>query len=104
MPSALASVLGENTRFFRGYCAHQARSTSSPKAVSAAPSGRGFAAGSMAATPRVITVPGAAGPGVLAHPVATIATATIATPARIPLRMIIGRREPRPRFRVGSTA
>ena len=92
MPRALASVLGENTRFCRGYCAHQARSTSSPNAVSAAPSGRGSAAGSMAATPRATTRAGAGAgvDGALAHPAAATvvpARASMPRPARITFRM-----------------
>src|SRR5215472_3212071 len=99
MPSEAASVLGENTRFRPGYCAHQARSTASPNAVSAAASGRGSTAGSMVATPRA-TGTGCAGrgAGALAQPAEVTATQAAASNPRevlTPYRMPLGRRAAR---------
>lgn len=84
MPSEVASVLGENTRFRPGYCAHQARSTDSPNAVSAAASGRESAAGSMAVTPRATGGTGCAGrgAGALAQPAEVTATQAAASNPR----------------------
>ena len=96
MPRALARVDGENTRLRPGYCAHQPRSTSSPNAVSAAPNGRGSAAGSTAATPRVTAAAGAgAGAAALAHPAraaVTLAAVRTPKPVLLPSRMPLGRR------------
>src|ERR1700761_1532348 len=93
MPRALARVDGENTRFCPGYSAHQARSTSRPNAVSAAPNGRGAAAGSVAATPRAPAATGAGAAGA-PHPVRAAPRLTGARPPREvlpPGRMLLGR-------------
>ena len=106
MPSALARVDGENTRFCPGFCAHQARITVSPNAVSAAPSGFGFAAGSTVATPRTIATSAACvvpGVDVVPHPATAAVTQVPASTARdilIACRMPVGRSRGRP----GSTA
>src|SRR5581483_10171563 len=60
MPRPLARLDGDSTRLARGLVRHQAPSTLSPNAVSAAPSGRGLALGSRAATPCAMVTP--AGP------------------------------------------
>src|ERR1700760_2134761 len=91
MPRELARVDGENTRFCPGYCAHQARSTSSPNAVSAAPNGRGSAAGSTAATPRVTVGAGAAAAPHPARAAARPAAARIPAVVLLPSRMPLGR-------------
>src|ERR1700733_4416780 len=58
MPSPLARLDGDSTRLACGSARHQAPSTSSPKAVSAAPYGRGLTSGSRSATPWAMTGPG----------------------------------------------
>ena len=55
MPSPLARLDGDSTRLARGSARHQALSTSSPNAVSAAPYRRGSTSGSLAATPWAMT-------------------------------------------------
>ena len=94
MPSALDRVDGENTRFCPGCCAHQARSTSSPKAVSAAPSGRGYAAGSVTATPLVTATAGTAGVtlATVPHPARAAARPVAVSTARVsPVRVCTAR-------------
>src|SRR5579875_1473092 len=62
MPSPLARLDGDSTTLASGVLRHQAPSTPSPNAVSAAPSGRGLTAGSRVVTPRA-TVSPASGTG-----------------------------------------
>ena len=76
MPSPDAKLSGDITMFASGYWRHQALSTSSPNAVSAAPYGRGSADGSAAATPwSTRGFAGGDGAGAKPHP----ATKTVAT-------------------------
>src|SRR5580693_112525 len=81
MPSPLARLDGDSTRLAPGSERHQAPSTSSPNAVSAAPYGRGLTMGSLTATPCAMTIAalgcaGRADP----HPT-TVRTAATASPA-----------------------
>src|ERR1700761_7145918 len=90
MPRPLARLDGDSTRLACGLVRHQAPSTLSPNAVSAAPSGRGLALGSRAATPWAMVTPASAdgdpdgvsepGPEPEPHPASTSPT-TAAIPA-----------------------
>src|ERR1700744_5362831 len=71
--------------FASGVLRHQAPSTPSPNAVSAAPSGRGLAAGSRVVTPRATVSPGSGAGADDPQPTAARAAAAItALPARLP--------------------
>src|ERR1700722_912016 len=91
MPSALASVMGEKTRFWPGFCAHQARRTARPNPVSAAASGWGLTAGSAVATPRTMTA-STAGVAAGADPQPTTAAAVQAAASsrsEVPVRCLM---------------
>src|SRR3984957_6895277 len=97
MPSPLARLDGDSTRLACGSVRHQAPSTSSPKAVSAPPYGRGLTSGSCSATPWAMTGSGC-GAVAVPHPARPAARSS---PAAI--RNLCFMRMRRPAAYCGST-